>query len=228
MNLESIGFLGAFIGGLLSFFSPCTLPILPSLVTFLENEDPAKAGRMSIQKMIAFWLGFTVVFLAMGSIASSIGAFFFEYRPLIVKFGGIFVILMGLFLLGLGARSALQKEYRPFLGGRFQGIGGAFLFGIAFTAGWTPCSGPILAAILTVAGNNDDPTIGMALLGAYAVGFGVPFLILTFFFDALFYRIRGIYRFLPLIQKISGVLLVILGIMIYLDKLSVWILKLAS
>ena len=227
MNFESITFLGAFVGGLLSFFSPCTLPILPGLVTFFESDDPQRAGRMSLKKMAAFWLGFTLVFLAMGSIASTLGAFFYDHRLWIVKFGGVFVILMGLFLLGLGLRSPLQREYRPFLTRNFEGIGGSFLFGIAFTAGWTPCSGPILATILTVAGNSEDPTSGMLLLAAYAVGFGVPFGILTFFFDSLFHRIRGIYRYLPWIQKISGVLLVVLGILIYLDKLGVWILRLA-
>jgi len=228
MVVESITLAIAFAGGLLSFFSPCTLPLLPSLIAFFEEEETEAKGRINIRKCLAFWCGFTVVFLVMGSIASFLGALFFEYRGWLVKISGIFVVCMGIFLLGLGGRSVLQREYRPFLAGRFQGYLGAFLFGMAFTVGWTPCSGPILAAILTVAGNSEQPTAGLALLSAYAAGFGIPFGVLMIFFNQLFRRIRGINQFLPWIQKMTGVLLILLGILIYLDKLGKWILRLAA
>lgn len=224
MNFETITLASAFLGGLLSFFSPCTFPLLPSLITFFESDD-SRQGRMNFGKLFFFWLGFTLVFLAMGSIASALGMFFYDYRSIIIKAGGIFVIIMGLFLLGVGSRTILQREHRPFLSRHFEGYGGAFLFGVAFTAGWTPCSGPILASILMVAGNSENPTAGTALLGAYAIGFGVPFGILTFFFDRLFHRIRGLSKYLPWIQKITGILLIILGVLIYQDILGAWILQ---
>ena len=227
MEIESIGLIGAFIGGLFSFFSPCTLPLLPSLITFFENDQSENQGKMNKGKLVAFWLGFTLVFIAMGSIASTVGELFYTYKEWVVKVSGVFVVLMGLFMLGLGAKSQLQQEYRPLLSKDFSGIGGAFLFGIAFTAGWTPCSGPILASILMVAGDAGDSTTGMMLLVAYAIGFGLPFGLLTLFFDQLFHRVKSIFPYLPWIQRISGILLIVLGIAIYMDKLGTWILKIA-
>lgn len=227
MEMGSIGLISAFVGGLFSFFSPCTLPLLPSLITFFENEPNEKQGKMNKGKLVAFWLGFTFVFIAMGSIASAVGEIFYTYKEWVVKVSGIFVVFMGLFMLGMGSKSRLQQEYRPLLSGHFSGIGGAFLFGIAFTAGWTPCSGPILTSILLVAGDTGDSLTGMMLLAAYAIGFGLPFGLLTLFFDQLFHRVRGIFPYLPQIQRISGILLIGLGIAIYMDKLGAWILKMA-
>lgn len=225
--MDSITLVGAFVGGLLSFFSPCTLPLLPSLVTFLQTEE--EVPRLDWRRWVLFWRGFTIVFILMGSVASTFGELFFEYRIILQKVSGIFVILMGLFLLGLGMRSFLSREYRPLLGKNFgkalNGPFGAFFLGIAFTVGWTPCSGPILAAVLAVAGNGENPTAGAVFLTAYAIGFGVPFGILTMFFDRLFIHIKGIFPYLIWIQRAAGVLLIILGILIYLDKLGPLILR---
>ena len=225
--MDSITLAGAFLGGLLSFFSPCTLPLLPSLVTFLQTED--EVPRLDWRRWVLFWLGFTIVFILMGSVVSTLGELFFEYQTILQKVSGVFVILMGFFLLGLGMRSFLSREYRPLLGKNFRkafsGPSGAFFLGIAFTVGWTPCSGPILAAVLAVAGNGENPTAGAVLLAAYAIGFGVPFGILTIFFDRLFVHVKGIFPYLVWIQRIAGVLLIILGILIYLDKLGPLILR---
>lgn len=222
MSTESISFVGAFLGGIASFLSPCTLPLLPSLVAFFEVEG--QKGKMSIKKLLSFWSGFTLVFLSMGSVASLLGKLFFQYQSLLTKMGGIFVIAMGLFLIGFGSKSILQREFRPFLGRQFQGYWGAFFFGIAFTVGWTPCSGPILTAVLAVASVKSSLS-GLLLLSAYALGFGVPFLLLTIFFDRFFRHFKGLSAYLPLIQRICGVLLVVIGLLIYSDLLSRWILR---
>lgn len=217
---DQVTFFTAFIAGLGSFLAPCVLPMMPTYAALLAGADPYQAGRRTfIINSAAFLGGFTLVFVAMGATASFFGQFFFDYQVFIRKLGAIFMVIMGLHLLGLLAIPALQREYKPLLHQTFQGPGGAFFLGIAFTAGWTPCTGPILASILIYAGTSATLTQGAMLLFVYSLGFSVPFIIIAALCKRYVMQIKSLYRWLPLIHRVAGLVLIIIGISIYFDIL---------
>lgn len=226
MESKDIPLITAFIAGLFSFFSPCVLPMLPTFAALLggstgQNEAGHEVGRSQFFFNIFFFLsGFTLVFVAMGATASYFGQFFLEYQDVVRKIGAVFIVFMGLHLIGLFGISGLQREYRPFLNQTFRGPFGAFVLGIAFTAGWTPCIGPILAAILTYAGTNAMVGQGMILLLVFSLGFSLPFWALAFFLQRFLSRLRRLYQWLPLLQKIAGAILLLTGIVLYFDLLQ--------
>jgi cytochrome c-type biogenesis protein len=220
--LENITIVAAFAGGILSFLSPCVLPLLPVFSAILAESVENTSGNWTIYRNAGcFFLGFTLVFIIMGATASFLGQWFFDYQPEIRKIGALLIILMGFSLSGLLHLGPFEREYRPLLSRTFHGPYGAFLLGISFTVGWTPCTGPVLASILLYAGGNTTVGNGILLLFIYAMGFSVPFFLLAVILRKYLTRVRKVYRWLPQIQKAAGYMLVIIGLFLWLD----WIQK---
>lgn len=216
----SITLVTVFGAGVVSFLSPCVLPMLPTYVALLAGagaQHPAKNGWRFLGNAISFLSGFTLIFVAMGATASYIGELFLAYQAIIRKVGAVFMIVMGLQVLGILKIPVLEREYRPFLHSTFAGPTGAFLLGLAFTAGWTPCIGPILATVLMYAGAAATVSQGAFLLFIYAMGFCLPFIVLALLINRYMSNFQGIYKWLPVIQQVAGIIIIIAGLLIYFD-----------
>jgi cytochrome c-type biogenesis protein len=214
---------GAWIAGLLSFISPCVLPLVPPYLCFLggltmdelaeEQAAGGAAARRVFVAALAFVLGFMTVFVALGATASAIGQTVADYLDLLAQIAGIVIILLGLHFLGLLRIGLLFREARFHPNQRPAGVLGAYVVGLAFAFGWTPCVGPVLAAILFVAGAEDSVSHGAVLLGAYALGIGVPFLAVSLAvrpFMAFMARFR---RHTRRVERVLGAALVGTGIL---------------
>jgi cytochrome c-type biogenesis protein len=224
MDNQNVTLLTAFIAGMLSFLSPCILPVFPTYMAILagtgsKKEDDGIPWHF-LRNASCFLCGFILVFVVMGATASYFGQIFIDYQELIRQIGAVFMVVMGIHLLGILKIRWLEREYRPLLTSTFQGPAGAFILGIAFTAGWTPCTGPILAAILVYASAANTLGQGTLLLLLYALGFSIPFLIVALLFNNYFYRIRQLYKWLPLIQQLAGIVLAIVGTIMYFDLMQ--------
>lgn len=229
-SLNQVSLVAAFSAGLLSFVSPCVLPLVPSYLSYITGlsvEELANAQeRKRFHKTIAlnallFIAGFSSVFIAFGASASFIGQVLYEYQHIIRKVGGVLIILFGLYLFGIFHPRFLMSEHRLW---QFQskpvGYIGSFLIGTAFAAGWTPCVGPVLGAILAYASTTDSIRDGVLLLACYSAGLGLPFLVTAFAVDSFltsFKRLRG---YLGAVSKISGGVLIVVGVMVYTDSLT--------
>jgi cytochrome c-type biogenesis protein len=215
-----VSYLGAFLGGLLSFVSPCVLPLVPPYlcflggVTFEQLEQPgAAATRRVFAGALAFVLGFATVFVAMGLGASAIGQAIARYFDILSIVAGAIVIVFGLHLLGVFRIGLLFREARFHVGGRSATIASAYLVGLAFAFGWSPCVGPILAPILTLAGAKESMAEGGALLGVYALGMGVPFLAAAAAAPWFLRMMKRARPFLRHVERVLGALLVATGIL---------------
>jgi len=221
---QNVTLAAAFIAGILSFLSPCVLPLLPTYTAFLTGTGGKTVGNKGkwplLLNGLCFWGGFTLVFVIMGATASQIGQIFLDYQEEIRQIGAIFMVIMGLHLIGLLKVSLLQREYRPLLSNTLQGPFGAFALGVAFTAGWMPCVGPILASILMYASTAATLQGGTLLLFVYAMGFSLPFLLMTLLLNEYFYKVKKIYPYLPAMQQVSGIVLLITGVIIYFDLMQ--------
>jgi len=222
---DNITLITAFIAGTVSFLSPCVLPVLPTYTAFLAGTGTKTTGVMKskwgfLLNALCFLSGFTIVFVVMGATASYFGQVFLDYQEVIRQIGAVFMVIMGGQLLGIFQFTVLQREYRPLLTTTLSGPVGAFILGVAFTAGWTPCIGPILASILVYASTSATLGQGALLLFVYAMGFCMPFLIVALLLNKYLYKVRKIYRWLPLVQQASGVVLIIAGIVIYFDLMQ--------
>src|SRR5918912_1772658 len=192
----TLGLLIAFTAGLLSFLSPCVLPLIPSYVTFITGmslEEVQSARRTAIVHSLLFIVGFTLIFLALGATASVLGRVLLAVREWISRVGGALIIVFGLYLLGVFNIRAFGQERRIHLANKPVGYLGTVLVGVAFGAGWTPCIGPILGSILIYTSTAADLTRGLVLLLAYSLGLAIPFLLAAVaierFFD-FFARVR--------------------------------------
>src|SRR5829696_6117942 len=216
----SFGVAISFTAGLLSFLSPCVLPLIPSYLTFITGlslDDVQRARRAALVHSLLFVLGFSLIFLALGATATLLGRLLLTHRVWISRAGGLLVIVFGLYLLGAFNIGAFARERRVHLADKPVGYLGSVLVGIAFGAGWTPCIGPILGGILTYTASVADLNRGLALLGAYSVGLALPFVAAALavrqflgFFAAL--RTRMVW-----INRVSGVLLVAVGALMMTD-----------
>ena len=214
----SISFAAAFAAGVLSFLSPCVLPIVPGYLGFITGMslDELRGGtsRKAVLVPAAFFVaGFTLIFVLLGASATLIGAVLNVYQDWIARIGGILIIVFGLHLLGVFRIAPLLRERRLQLANSPRGYAGAAVAGVAFGAGWTPCLGPVLAALMTYAANQTTIE-GTALLGSYSLGLALPFLIAagaTGMFLNASRRLRG---FIPIIEKVSGVILVLVGLLL--------------
>jgi cytochrome c-type biogenesis protein len=215
-----VSYFGAFLGGLLSFVSPCVLPLVPPYLCFLggvsfdQLEQPgAAAARRVFAGAVAFVLGFATVFVAMGLGASAIGKAIAEYFNILSIVAGAVIIVFGLHLLGVLRIGLLFREARFHVAGRSANLASAYLVGLAFAFGWSPCVGPILAPILALAGAKESVGEGGLLLGVYALGMGAPFLAAAAaapWFLRLMKRARPYLRH---IERVLGVLLIATGIL---------------
>ena len=219
--------LAAFVAGILSFLSPCVLPLVPGYVSLISGatvEDLQAGDRRMLGTVmlhsLTFILGFSVVFIALGAVATGIGQFANEYHNLLAKVAGIIVIVFGLHLTGLLKIKALyaDKRLHDVKGG--SSALGSFAVGFAFAFGWTPCIGPILATILVFAGAQETLMKGVLLLAIYSAGLAVPFLLTSLGVD----RFLGFYtrfrRHLHTVEVISGVLLIVVGVLIFMNNLK--------
>jgi cytochrome c-type biogenesis protein len=216
MKGTSFDIVVAFGAGVLSFLSPCVLPLIPSYVTFITGlslEDVQKARRAALVHSLLFILGFTVIFVALGATATVLGQLVHYQRDWISRLGGVLIIVFGLYMLGVFNVSLFSQERRVHIANKPVGYLGTLLVGIAFGAGWTPCIGPILGSILMYTASAADLTRGLWLLLAYSLGLAVPFLASAVAVERFLDFFSRMKRQMVWITRTSGVLMVAVGIL---------------
>lgn len=217
----SVSFPLAFLAGVVSFLSPCVLPVVPSYVVFvsgltleeLRDGSGSAARRAAVIHSLLFVLGFTAVFMTLGWAATSAGQAFAHALPWLNRMGGVLLIFFGLYLAGVLRIPALAREMRVHLSGRPTGPAGSFLVGVAFGAGWTPCIGPVLASILLYASLEATRTQGALLLATYALGLGIPFVLASVAFNGFLAGTKKMRDWMVPLGRIAGAALVVVGLM---------------
>jgi cytochrome c-type biogenesis protein len=234
LELSLIGLMTAFAAGVISFLSPCVLPLVPGYVSFVagssleEIRDSDGPRYQALPLALTFVLGFSTVFVALGMSASVLGNLLLSYRYELGIVAGVVVILFGLHMLGLTPLRLMDRDARFHLdvpGGR---VASAFLLGFAFAFGWTPCIGPVLGAILTLGASTADIGKGAVLLAVYSAGLGLPFLLAALFTGSLLNRLRGLGRIGRNLQMGAGGLLVAMGLLMVtgqLEMIAYWLLE---
>ena len=224
----------AALAGLLSFLSPCVLPIVPPYLAYMggismgDMRSDVSARRKIMLPALFFVLGLSTVFLLLGFTASTIGMFFLQNQVIFTRISGVVVIIFGLHFLGVFRIPILDREARLDAGDRGGSAMGAYVLGLAFAFGWTPCIGPQLGAILSLAAQEGNVARGTALLGAYAVGLGVPFLLAAVFIERSMGLIARIKPYMKTIERAMGALLLIVGLALVTGAFSTfafWLLE---
>ena len=242
--MESVSLFAAFIAGLLSFISPCVLPLIPGYLSFISGVSleemrggaaavsagggtvaavavaPAVQRRVIVTSLF-FILGFSLVFVSLGASATYLGSFLMERLTLLGKIAGVVIVIFGLHTMGVLRIGWLYQEKRFQASTRPTTMFGAMLVGIAFAFGWTPCIGPILAAILTVAAGEETVGEGIRLLAVYSAGLAIPFLMTAMAINSFFTAFAKIRRHYHAIEIASGVLMVIIGILIFTNRFTI-------
>ncbi len=223
---ETITYSAAFIAGLLSFFSPCILPLIPAYFTFITGFtlDELTGGiadkrKKVIFSTIAYVSGFSTVFILMGASASYLGSLIHGYGDIIRIAGGVIIMLLGLHLTGWFRFGTLEFEKRIHVNKKSLGFLGTYIVGMAFAAGWSPCIGPLLGSILIIAGSKDSSQEGVALLSLYSAGLALPFIGMSFFINAMLSFMKKASPALRYFNSIAGVLLIIIGFLLIINKL---------
>jgi len=224
--VTEITYLGAFLGGFLSFLSPCILPLIPSYVSYItgislvefRSGNKALIRKLTIINSISFVIGFSSVFILLGISASLIGYILSAYYDVIRIVGGIIIILFGLYIMGVFKIKALSRERKIHLHIKPSGYLGSLVVGLTFGAGWTPCIGPILGSILLYAGTSGSAGYGFKLLLMYSLGLGIPFLITALTINTFLSHFSSIQRHMRLIMILSGLLLIAFGIILLTDS----------
>lgn len=223
MSALDVTHVGAFLAGLLSFASPCVLPLVPPYLCFLagvsfDEMSRAQAGGATMRRLslsaAAFVLGFATVFVSLGATATAVSAWLAQYGRELAIVAGAVIALFGLHMIGLFRIGFLMREARFHVERRPVGLGGAYVIGLAFAFGWTPCVGPVLAGVLAVAAAKSTAVDGALLLAAYAAGMGLPFLAAAMMSGPFLRYMQRFRRHLGTVEKIMGGLLVITGVMI--------------
>ena len=225
MNEVDVGLWIAFTAGIFSFLSPCVLPLVPSYLTFvtgmsLEDLQAGVNRKATFIHSLLFVGGFSLIFILLGASASFLGQFFRVYEVWIARIGGVVIILFGLHLAGVFRLTPLMRERRVHLNDKPAGYLGTLGVGMAFGAGWTPCIGPILGAILTYGMSQDTMWAGVGLLSVYSLGLAVPFLIASLALDWFLQTFKRFRHWIPIIEKASGVLLVVLGVLLLTGRMT--------
>jgi cytochrome c-type biogenesis protein len=212
----TLGLFVAFAAGLLSFLSPCVLPLVPSYIGFLTGmslPEVSTRRRTALVHALLFVLGFSLVFVLLGASATALGRALNYYQHWLQRIGGVLIILFGLVCLGVVRVGFLTQERRVQLEHKPVGYLGSALVGMAFGAGWTPCIGPVLGAILGLAATSHDLGRGMLLLGSYSAGLAVPFLLAAAALEAFLEWFQRFRRYLPWVMRVSGALLIFVGVL---------------
>ena len=223
---EPVSIFIAFSAGLLSFLSPCVLPLVPSYLSFvtgmtLDDLQEGSDRRAVMVHSVLFVAGFSMIFMILGASASFLGQFFFAYKDVIAQVGGVLIIVLGLHLTGVFRITALMREKRVHLSDKPSGHVGTLAVGAAFGAGWTPCIGPALGAILVLAGTGETVWSGVGLLGVYSLGLAIPFLLAALALDWFLGASSRFRRFIPIMEKASGVLLLVLGLLLLTGSFTI-------
>jgi cytochrome c-type biogenesis protein len=230
--MENVSLIAAFAAGILSFISPCVLPLVPGYLSFVSgvtldemrgkaDADAARAGRRRVfVASIAFVLGFSLVFIGLGASASAVGQFLMNQLSLIGKIAGALIVLFGLHMMGVLKLNWLYREKRFQTERKPAGPVGAMLVGVAFAFGWTPCIGPILAGILAIAASKETVGEGVTLLAVYSAGLGIPFLLTSLAVNQFFAAFAKIRRYYHAIEVMSGALLVAIGALIFTNRFT--------
>lgn len=236
VDLSAVGIASAFAAGTISFLSPCVLPLVPAYVSYvagrsvggLETDRQLESRLTAAGLSVCFVLGFSTVFVFLGASATALGQLLFTYKYELNVTGGVVVIVFGLFMLGMLRLAWLQRDLR------FHGLGeggrpvAAYALGLAFGFGWTPCIGPVLGAILTIAAAKASVTEGVALLAVYSLGLGMPFVLAALFTNVLSARIRAMGRAGRVLQTVAGVIMILIGVAMITGRLSAfsfWLLE---
>lgn len=219
----------AFTAGFLSFISPCVLPLVPSYITYitgisfkeLSESQGRKLKGATICHSLLFIMGFSSVFILMGASATYLGQLLASHQEWIMKIGGILIILLGTNFTGLIKIPLLQVEKRFELKNKPFGFLGSFLVGIVFASGWTPCIGPILSTILIYASTSKNFSTGLLLLTLYSIGLAIPFFLSSLAFNSFLFAFEKIKRFMRIITLISGIFLILIGILMLTDTFRI-------
>lgn len=236
--MENVSLLAAFVAGFLSFVSPCVLPLIPGYLSFISGvtlddlrgrgiagtvvtSAPAHARRRALITSIFFVIGFSLVFIGLGASATAVGGFLLRRLSLLSRIAGVVIVLFGLHTMGILRIGWLYAEKRVQTRSKPTSLVGALLVGVAFAFGWTPCIGPILAAILAVAAAQDTVLKGVQLLAAYSLGLGIPFLLASVAINQFFAAFARIRRYYQAIEVASGALLVVIGMLIFTNRFTI-------
>jgi cytochrome c-type biogenesis protein len=232
-----IGYTSALLAGALSFLSPCVLPLVPPYLCYMagvsvddfRRPEGAAGARLSLlAAALTFVLGFSTVFIALGAAASTVGGFLRAWQQELAIAAGILIILMGLNFLGVIRIPLLSREARLQAGGQPASLGAAYLMGLAFAFGWTPCIGPVLGPILTLAGGRETVGEGALMLAVYSAGLGIPFLVAALFSDAFMRFLQRFRMHLGRVEKAIGGLLVLAGVLFLtggMQSMAFWLLE---
>ncbi len=228
-SIPQISLLAAFSAGLLSFVSPCVLPLVPSYISYITGlsveqlTDASERNKFKsaiILNALLFIGGFSTVFIAFGASASFLGQILITYQDHIRRIGGVMIIIFGLYLLGILNLNFLKVEHRYQFRNRPAGYLGSFLIGVAFAAGWTPCVGPVLGTILLYASTTDSLWSGVVLLACYSLGLALPLFLTALGVDRFLAYFKEVRAYLWGVSTVSGVLLIVVGVMIYANSLT--------
>ena len=211
----------AFGAGFLSFISPCSLPLYPAFLSYITGmsvgeikSENAMLKKRSMLHTLFFLIGFSLIFIALGYGTSFLGSFFERNQDLIRQIGAILIVFFGLVIIGIFQPKFMMKDRKFELKNRPGGYLGSIVIGVAFAAGWTPCTGPILASVLALAGTNPDSAIPYML--SYVLGFAIPFFILSFFIG----KLKWIRKHNAAIVKVGGIIMIVMGIMLYFNMME--------
>ena len=227
MFAESVSYPAAFLAGLLSFLSPCILPLIPAYFTYIsgfsleeltESENDQIRARV-VLSTLAYVCGFSLVFILLGASASLVGSFMQEYSNIIRIVGGVLIVLLGVHLTGIIHFNRLDFEKRIHLQKKPLHFFGAFMVGMAFAAGWSPCIGPLLGSILIIAGSQDTVIEGVVLLTFYSAGLAIPFVLMSVFIHFILNIVKKAARVLRYVNPAAGILLIVVGLILITDKL---------
>ncbi len=234
-----VTYFGALLAGFLSFLSPCVLPLVPPYLCFLggttfdqltgEDETPPHVYKTVIMSSVAFVLGFTTVFVILGATATAAGQLLVDNLSLLGKIAGVVIIIAGLHFLGVLHIPMLHREARYHADARPAGLIGAYVIGLAFAFGWTPCIGPVLAAILAMAAGEDSVRQGVALLFVYSLGLGIPFIVAAIAIKPFMSTLQRFRKHLATVEKLLGGFLVLTGILFLTNSMTLiasWMLEL--
>jgi len=220
-QLPEVSLIAAFLAGVVSFVSPCVLPLVPSYVTFItgvsfdeltSGQQTARIRRLTIIHSLAFIVGFSIVFISLGATATATGQFLRDHQDTLRIAGGVLIVLFGIYLTGIIPIPALSRERKFQLTRKPLGILGSVLVGITFAAGWTPCIGPILGSILLYASTAKTVGTGIVLLSVYSLGLGVPFFLASLGMNSFLAASSRLRRSLRTIEVVSGIILIAFGI----------------